>query len=76
MSLIVNSAIIKYVLENDNADMHGLSGFHKLIDQSNLNRIAFLDFAMCRRENLVCEKLSGSPMHLLFLGKINALVIN
>ena len=76
MSLIVDSVIIKHALENNNVDMYNLSGFYKLINRWNLNRIAFLDFAMCRRENLVCEKLSGSPMHLLFLGKINALVIN
>ena len=76
MSLIVNSAIIKHVLENNNMDMNDLSKFHKLIDQSNLNRIAFLDFAAHQRENLTYEKLSRSSTHLLFLGKINALVMN
>ena len=76
MTLIVESVIIGHGLETDTIDMHDLSGFHKLINNSNLNAIAFLDFATYHRKNLAHEKLSRSPMHNLFLGKNNALVIN
>ena len=76
MPLIVDSAIIKHTLENDNVGTHDLSRFHKLIHYLNVNEIAFKDFATCCREHLTHEKLSRSPMHLLFRGKINTLVIN
>ena len=53
--------------------MHNLNGFYNLIDRSNLNRVAFPDFASCCGETLTYKKLNRSPMHNLFLGKINTL---
>ena len=76
ITLIVDLVITRYTLKTNIIDKHDLNRFYKLIVYSNLNRIAFLDFAICHRENLSYEKLSGSPMHNLFLGKINALMAN
>ena len=76
MTLIVDSAIIRHALKTNAIDMHKLNWFDKLIDRSNLNGIAFPDFTMYHRENLSYKKLSGSPMHNLFLGKINTLTIS
>ena len=69
ITLIIDSAILKHAKETNTLDMHDLNGFHHLIDRSNINGIDFPDFAMCQRKNLTCDKLSGSPMHVLYLGK-------
>ena len=53
--------------------MHGVSRFHHLAIRQNLNTLSFLDCIIYQRKNLTYEKLSGSPIHNLFLGKINAL---
>ena len=74
MSLMIDLAVMRYALKTDTRDMRDLNGFHKLINCSNLNGVAFTDFAMCRRENSTYKKLSESLMHNLHLGKINALL--
>ena len=70
ITLILDSAIIRNAQDNDTMDMHDLSGFHSQIDRSNLNGIGFPDFAIYHRKHLTHNKLSGSPMHNLFLGKL------
>ena len=57
-------------------NMHDLNRFYNLIDRLNLNRVAFPNFAACHRENLCYEKFSRIPMHNLFLGEINALIVH
>ena len=71
MNLIIDSAIIKNDCDTSKMGMHDLNGFHSQIDYSNLNGIGFPDFATCCGKNLTYQKLSGSPMHNLFLGKLN-----
>ena len=69
ITAIIDSAILKHAKETNTLDMHDLNGFHHLIDRSNINGIDFPDFAIYQRKNLTYDKLSGSPMHVLYLGK-------
>ena len=71
ITLIIDSAIIRHAIETGTLDMHDLNGFRHIIDRSNMNGVCYTDFAMQRRKKLTCEKLSGSPMHVLNLGKKN-----
>ena len=73
MCLEIDSAIARHALKRDIIGMLDLNGFHNLIDYSNLNRAAFLDFAMHHRENSTYGKLSRNLMRNSCLGKINAL---
>ena len=68
--LIVDTAIILHAIKTGTLDMHDLSGFYHLIYQQNLYRLRFPNFTIYCGKNLICKKLSYSPMYILDLGKI------
>lgn len=58
-----------HAIKTGTLDMHDLNVFHHLIDRKNLHGLSYPDFAIYRRNNLTYEKLSCSPMHIIYLGK-------
>lgn len=68
IALILDCAIIEHVSHTGALNMHDLNGFHSLIDCDNLDRIRYPDFSIHNRKNLMHEKISSSPTHILALG--------
>ena len=50
IKLIVDLVAIKYAMNIDTLGILDLNGFHLLIDNSNLYRISYLDFAIYKRK--------------------------
>ena len=46
INLILHCAIIRYTINTGTLDMHGLNGFHALIDRSKLYKIGCMDLAI------------------------------
>ena len=46
ITLIIDSAIIRYVIKTSNLDMHNLNELYQLIDYSNINRVGYPDFTI------------------------------
>ena len=68
IKLIVDLATIKYAMNIDTLGILDLNGFHLLIDNSNLYRISYLDFAIYKRKIFSFNILISSPMHIFPLG--------
>ena len=76
MKLIIDSATIQNSIKNKTLPMIDLHRLHPLINTSNMHSAQCLDFTAHKRNNLMCEHLTSSPMHIVPLGKENVNVFS